>query len=443
MLTRLLAALPRGGTLTPAQWAARHRLLTRVFAGHLVALAVLGLVVGEALGHLAIELLPLVGALALALDRRRSPRVREVVLAVGFLVCSALLIHLVDGTTEAHFHFFVVLPLVALYQRWAPLLSALGFVVVHHLVMASLAPEMLFDTEVAIANPHLFVVIHAVFVALAVAVLVAFWKLAEDAVLAADEANRARAAEAEVALARREAVAARTTTQVDALARATDQASELVSEVAAAVDQLATSADEVAAQSSATTDSVRASHAVTVRGVGTAEQLRTSSAEIAEIVAFIDGIARRTDLLALNATIEAARAGEAGRGFAVVATEVKDLARQTGDATADIAQRVQRLVTDAADAAGVLGELRGVLDEISERQQLIDGAADEQRGASAAIAGDTQAVSETVRAIAADVAALAALVTEQDDDRGADAGDRHNDADWGGHHDAHRLVASV
>ena len=63
---------------------------------------------------------------------------------------------------------------------------------------------------------------------------------------------------------------------------------------------------------------------------------RESLEHVSRIAQVINTIARQTNLLALNATIEAARAGDAGRGFAVVAGEVKALARQTADATADI-----------------------------------------------------------------------------------------------------------
>ncbi len=76
---------------------------------------------------------------------------------------------------------------------------------------------------------------------------------------------------------------------------------------------------------------------------GQLRALRSTVDGISRVAAGISVIARQTNLLALNATIEAARAGEAGRGFAVVAAEVRQLARQTADATAQIGETVQEV----------------------------------------------------------------------------------------------------
>ncbi|MBB6254394.1 methyl-accepting chemotaxis protein [Nitrospirillum iridis] len=93
-----------------------------------------------------------------------------------------------------------------------------------------------------------------------------------------------------------------------------------------------TSAGEIRQSLAAIGDLVSAVNASTQELAG----LESAMGRVARVSGDIDRIARQTNLLALNATIEAARAGEAGRGFAVVATEVKALARQTSDATAEI-----------------------------------------------------------------------------------------------------------
>ena len=64
--------------------------------------------------------------------------------------------------------------------------------------------------------------------------------------------------------------------------------------------------------------------------------LSEQTLQIGEIIASVNDIANQSNLLALNAAMEAARAGEAGRGFAVVAGEVRNLAEQSRQATAQV-----------------------------------------------------------------------------------------------------------
>lgn len=62
-----------------------------------------------------------------------------------------------------------------------------------------------------------------------------------------------------------------------------------------------------------------------------------------EVIDGINSISSQTNLLALNASIEAARAGEAGRGFAVVAEQIRKLAEETQQMTANMGQFVEEI----------------------------------------------------------------------------------------------------
>ena len=65
-------------------------------------------------------------------------------------------------------------------------------------------------------------------------------------------------------------------------------------------------------------------------------RLSEQSQSIGEIIATVNDLAEQSNLLAVNAAIEAAKAGEQGKGFAVVAQEVKSLAEQSKQATAQV-----------------------------------------------------------------------------------------------------------
>ncbi|MDO8464169.1 MAG: methyl-accepting chemotaxis protein, partial [Gallionella sp.] len=65
-------------------------------------------------------------------------------------------------------------------------------------------------------------------------------------------------------------------------------------------------------------------------------RLSEQSQAIGEIIATVHDLAEQSNLLAVNAAIEANKAGEQGNGFAVVAQEVKSLAEQSKQATAQV-----------------------------------------------------------------------------------------------------------
>ncbi len=128
--------LPRGEALPDADWAWRHRMVCWVLAVHVPVLVLIA-----ALGSRPVEVvhvvLPLGALLGLACLPRLSRRLRGLSASLGLLTGSALVVHLFDGSSEAHFHYFVTVAIIALYQDWTVYVLAVGFVLLQHGVMAS------------------------------------------------------------------------------------------------------------------------------------------------------------------------------------------------------------------------------------------------------------------------------------------------------------------
>ncbi len=102
------------------------------------------------------------------------------------------------------------------------------------------------------------------------------------------------------------------------------------------------------------------------------QQLETASKQIGKIVNIISDIADQTNMLALNASIEAAGAGEAGKGFMVVANEVKELARQTADATGEIADQIENMQKSMPEAVGAVSIITKITDGLAEFMQSLN-----------------------------------------------------------------------
>jgi signal transduction histidine kinase len=181
--------LPQGLGLEEDVWHRRHRFLTLVLMGHVIVLYAFGVGMGFAPLHMAWEV-GLLLAVAVAGNLRVLPRIlQETAIALGLLASSALLVHLSGGYIEAHFHFFVMLPLVAMYQRWAPFLIAVLFVGIHHGIVGVLNPESVYNHPAAIAHPWTWAGIHAFFVGLECLTLFRLWREVEDRQVAAAAAQ--------------------------------------------------------------------------------------------------------------------------------------------------------------------------------------------------------------------------------------------------------------
>jgi hypothetical protein len=175
---RIRARLPRGDTLPDAMWARRHRWLLALAWAHVPVLLLIGLVAGYPLPHSIADVASIAVLAALATWRYPARRWRAAACCLSLLTSSAVIVHLWHGQTEAHFHFFIVVTLCALYEEWVPYGIAFLYVVLHHTLMGVVSPTTVYDHG---GSPLLWAGVHGGFIlALGVANTIT-WRLNEDA----------------------------------------------------------------------------------------------------------------------------------------------------------------------------------------------------------------------------------------------------------------------
>lgn len=121
-------------------------------------------------------------------------------------------------------------------------------------------------------------------------------------------------------------------------------------------------------------------------------ELGEKSTSIESIVETIKTISAQTNLLALNAAIEAARAGEHGRGFSVVAEEVRKLAEQSTQSSAQIEQIIQDININVERA---ISSMAAEIEVVRSGSQVID----EAQGAFNNIMESTQVVNHQIKEV--------------------------------------------
>jgi methyl-accepting chemotaxis protein len=208
------------------------------------------------------------------------------------------------------------------------------------------------------------------------------------------------------------AAAEEMSSNMNSVAAASEQASTNVNMVAEAAGELTETVNEIA-------HSLEKARSISCEAVEKAtdasnrvNELGTAAAQISKVTEVINEISEQTNLLALNATIEAARAGEAGKGFAVVANEIKELARQTANATLDIKTEIEGIQNTSTSTVTEIKRISEVINNVNDIVSNIATAVEEQSATTRQIADNVAQASQGIQEVNINVAQSSTVSAE-------------------------------
>ncbi|MDQ1449701.1 MAG: diguanylate cyclase, partial [Actinomycetota bacterium] len=184
-LRRLVTGwLPEGRALPDRVWQRRHRWIINFAVIQAAGLFVFGLLRGFDVSTIAADIALIVAPTLAARAPNASRRLRMLAATTALMISAAVCVDFAGGSTEAHFYFFVMVGVVALYQDWSAFGLCILITVVHHAVMGTILPKAVYGSPAEWRKPILWALIHGAFVlAVSVTHLLA-WRASEDQDLA-------------------------------------------------------------------------------------------------------------------------------------------------------------------------------------------------------------------------------------------------------------------
>ncbi|WP_436923467.1 methyl-accepting chemotaxis protein [Halosimplex amylolyticum] len=386
---------PSGDSIPDEIWRGRHRNILALLLAHVPLLLLLGTYEGteSAVTGATIPEIPLTTVLVevgivvafalLAGWSRFGRRTRTALATLGLVTTSGFLVHFSGGYIEAHFHFFVVMAVVAVYEDWLPFLLGIGYVAIQHGFFGMIDPSRVYNHAAGINNPWAWSFIHAVFVLALAGALMSHWystersrEEARERLREADEKSaeiddlEAKRAENERAKAEAEELLAEAEARQEAVEQ---QNAHLEAKADDYSDAMARAAD---GEFHVRVDADSESDAMAQIGEAFNAMMANTESAVREIQTFAEEVAEASEGATAGAEeVEQASAGvsESVQEIAGGAAEQREMLESVSSEMADLATTVEEVAASAETVAETSHETAAIAEE-SERtaQQAID-----------------------------------------------------------------------